>query len=88
MSERIEKSSSRPGTAKHRDEGFGSACTDGFCGQAFERLRALDEERVAMVMRREKPVIIRAVCEAYQKALMECQKQNMTRRITHENQAG
>lgn len=57
-------------------------------GQAYERLRALDEERVAMVMRREKPVIIHAVCEAYRQALMECRQQDMTRRIVHENQAG
>lgn len=88
MSKRIGKSSSRPGTAKRVDESIESACTDGFCGQAFERLRALDEERVAMVMRREKPVIIHAVCEAYREALRECRQQDMIRRIVHENQAG
>ena len=43
---------------------------------AKERLRALNEERVAMVMRHEKPVLIHAISAAYVKLYEEVYGEN------------
>ena len=46
---------------------------------AYDRMEALNEERVAMIMRREKPVLIHAISAAYLEAYEE---------VYGENQAG
>lgn len=46
---------------------------------AYSRMEALNEERVAMVMRREKPVLIHAISAAYLKAYEEVYGEDQTR---------
>ena len=41
-----------------------------------ERLKALDDERVAMVKRHEKPVLIHAISAAYLKAYSEAHNED------------